>query len=791
MAEVRVKSGTALFGVAAAALTLLVCAFGCFAVWVLLQYGSKSTEFEWQAQRLGEQWYVSYVVPEGNADGSLVNGDLLVAINGERTGNVASLGPMLRSVAGASLYCVRVQRAGKETEVWLRAQVRSKENFFTERLPLMAASAFFFLAALTMLARWNSPAARIGAIAALASSLRMGAWAMLPVAGFFRPWELHAYFLFWLPVGLALPATLHALLRFTDDEEPGRAWWAVCASVYLLWGTGGLTLPLSGSVPAAVPDGIAYVFWDHVGYSPASAFVTLGFPLLLLASLAACAIRLVQLLSLHPEGDINRRLHWLLTGGILFALPMLLCEAAKWLGLEYQLASSWLSSLTAISASYALATDSVSAPSVVVRGVAGAILPSRWFGRLDQRYFPQLFAAENTLRTALDRLRRITLDEDWRAVVSGAIETAFHPVTFRITGSLAPGELIEIGGKRSGEPYTRRERILVDRIEDALLTLMQGQRKPAEAAARPAPEAINLLRECPKCGACYGDDAVRCSADGQIPALTLPVERVVDSKYRLDRLLGRGGMGSVYSARDLRLDRKVAVKIMLSDLFGHPGAVKRFEREARLAAKISHANVIQIFDFGPVGTMGAYQVMELVEGRTWRQEIHTAGRVPISDCLPWVEQLLDGVQAAHEAGVIHRDLKPDNLLLVDRDGAPPLVKILDFGLAKMNLLDLSREEKLSIGITTIGTVGYVPPEQLTGGIADQRSDVYAVGRILIETLTGSLPSEGGAVLDNPLRDVLNRCTALAPSQRHESVAALRSELLPALHAVSAEAAAPV
>jgi hypothetical protein len=787
MGDVRVRPASTLFTAAAALLIMLSLGFGLFSTWVLLQYGAKTTELDWQSQRLGDEWYVSNVLAGGSADGLLRAGDRIQAINGERTTSASTLGLMLRSIAGGALYSVRVDRGKGPQEVWLRARSTPDEGFLPARFPLLCASFAFFWAGLSMLARWDRVPARLGFLAAMACSLRMGLCALLPLTSFFQPEELLAYFLFWLPVGLAMPASYHALLAFTDSDNPSPAAWTLCGALYLLWGTSAFSLPVSGSVAAPVAEGVAYIYWNHVVYAPSNEWLAAGFPLLMLVSVAACVVRTVQLLKQYRHGDVHRRLRWLLTAGLLLAFPAASFENAKWLGLEYSGAVTWMSALTAICLAYAMSTRSVTSPAMVVRGVLGAVAPERWFQALDKRWFPDAWSIEQTLRDALEKLKNATPSLEWQPVVAEAIQTAFRPNRFALHDVLRSGEMIEIGDKTSGEPYTRREERLVDRLEAQVIGLLQERnRARAAEAANPQmnPLQMNLLRECPKCGTCYDSTAVRCRFDSEMPVLTLPVEQVIDGKYQLERLLGRGGMGSVYAARDRRLDRRVALKIMLSELFGHEGALKRFEREARAAARLSHPNIIQIFDFGPIGSMGAYQVMELVEGRSWRAELNMQGAIAAEACRDWIVQLLDGIEAAHGAGIIHRDLKPDNLFLVDREGGPPLLKILDFGLAKMNLLDLSREEKLSIGVMTIGTVGYVPPEQLTGGPADQRSDIYAIGRIVMETLTGSLPAECPFGADSPLAEVLNRCTAHHPAQRYANIADLRADLLPAIEGVA-------
>jgi serine/threonine protein kinase len=319
---------------------------------------------------------------------------------------------------------------------------------------------------------------------------------------------------------------------------------------------------------------------------------------------------------------------------------------------------------------------------------------------------------------------------------------------------------------------------------------------------------LNLLKECPHCGACFDSAARVCSADGTELTVTLPVERTIDRKYRLDRRIGRGGMGAVYEGTDLRLNRKIAVKVMIGSLFGNRSALRRFEREAKAAALLNHINIVAIHDFGMIGQDGAYLVMERVFGSTWRAELQRRGSLPPPRAAEWFAQLLAGLRAAHEAGVVHRDLKPENVLVVPLEGDSERIKILDFGLAKLRLFESGDTQSLTMAGGILGTVGYMSPEQLSGAESDERSDIFSVGVMAFEAITGRRPFEGrnyaeiltsmmrGRIQlagDSPqiaaLNDVLARCMANDPAARYRSVVELQSFLLDALKGCPAVVAA--
>ncbi|MEK6408993.1 MAG: protein kinase [Acidobacteriota bacterium] len=370
-----------------------------------------------------------------------------------------------------------------------------------------------------------------------------------------------------------------------------------------------------------------------------------------------------------------------------------------------------------------------------------------------------------------------------------------------------PIGLLLLGEKKSEEPYSATDRKLLQAIareiaivhENALLKARVGkeQKIKREVLARFEEQNINLVKECPTCGACFDSSVEICDKDASELSLSLPVERTIEGKYRLERLIGKGGMGAVYQATDLRLDRNVAIKLMLGSMFGDPLALRRFEREARTSARLNHPNIIAIYDYGAIGSEGAYLVMELVPGITLRSELALAGRIDPVTAAEYFDQILEGLKAAHTAAVIHRDLKPENILIsTDRDKRH--LKILDFGLAKIAQVDVTNSSLTARG-ALVGTFGYMSPEQLTGEEVDERSDIFSIGVMVVEALTGRRPFTGRthaelltAVLQGSyhlegdsrelkcLDDALQKCLAKDPAQRFASVAEVHRELIPAI-----------
>jgi eukaryotic-like serine/threonine-protein kinase len=217
------------------------------------------------------------------------------------------------------------------------------------------------------------------------------------------------------------------------------------------------------------------------------------------------------------------------------------------------------------------------------------------------------------------------------------------------------------------------------------------------------------------------------------------VGQVIDGKYRVDALVGRGGMGAVYRATQLSLDRPVAIKVIREDMLADESAVERFRREALAVARLRHPNVVVVHDFDVAPGVGAYIVMELLDGRSLRDELVSEGRVAPERASHLIRQACDGVQAAHAVGVIHRDLKPDNIFL-----AGETVKVLDFGVAK--LADAESRAAITLPGAFVGTPAYAAPEHCLGGDSDARSDVYALGCVLYELVTGRPPFEAPSIV---------------------------------------------
>jgi len=236
--------------------------------------------------------------------------------------------------------------------------------------------------------------------------------------------------------------------------------------------------------------------------------------------------------------------------------------------------------------------------------------------------------------------------------------------------------------------------------------------------------------------------------------MTLPAGTAL-GPYQILAPLGAGGMGEVYRARDSRLGRDVAVKVIHAELAREPERIKRFEQEARAAGALNHPNVCAILDIGSQEG-SPFVVMELLEGETLRERLNV-GPIPVCKSIDYASQVAHGLAAAHEKGIVHRDLKPENLFLT-KDGR---VKVLDFGLAKLTrpeVLAPAGEKPISIAATEtgaiLGTVGYMAPEQVRGQNADARSDLFALGAIVYELLAGKRAFHGASYVET-LHAILN------------------------------------
>ncbi len=222
-----------------------------------------------------------------------------------------------------------------------------------------------------------------------------------------------------------------------------------------------------------------------------------------------------------------------------------------------------------------------------------------------------------------------------------------------------------------------------------------------------------------------------------------PTERgggtVLEGRYRVDGVLARGGMSVVHRGMDLRLERPVAVKVLDRALAEDPAFVRRFEREARAAARLAHPGIVAVHDQGRDADGTTFLILELVEGGTLRDVLREHRRLPPAMALTVVEQVVTALRVAHRRGLVHQDVKPENVL-VSHEGA---VKVADFGLVAAAWDAGGAEDPSEDGEMILGTVAYLSPEQVADGHADVRSDLYSAGIVLFELLTGAPPYDGG------------------------------------------------
>jgi serine/threonine protein kinase len=250
------------------------------------------------------------------------------------------------------------------------------------------------------------------------------------------------------------------------------------------------------------------------------------------------------------------------------------------------------------------------------------------------------------------------------------------------------------------------------------------------------------------------------------------IGHTLDDKYRLEERLGAGGMGTVYRARHLLIDREVAVKVLNQRFVEDDAARTRFRREAKAAGRLQHSNAVTVTDFGQTNDGYVYLVMELLVGRTLRDMLAKEAPLDSARAVSLMLQVADAVGAAHEAGIIHRDLKPANIFIVQRAEVPAVVKVLDFGIAKLAAESLDEDDPtITMLGAMIGTPRYMSPEQCDGIELTPAADVYSLGVILYEMLTGTVPFNGSTPLAIALRH-----TAELPRPPREFVSAIPEDL---------------
>jgi serine/threonine protein kinase len=288
----------------------------------------------------------------------------------------------------------------------------------------------------------------------------------------------------------------------------------------------------------------------------------------------------------------------------------------------------------------------------------------------------------------------------------------------------------------------------------------------------------------------------RPAAGPVVPGLAFPREeeslgvdfvgRVIDSRYRVLRKIGEGGMGTVFAAEHVEIGKIVAIKILHPHYSTEQELVERFRREARAASRIGHPNIIDVMDFGTTDDGCAYFIMEHLDGIDLADVLSHERRLDANRSCEITIQICRALAAAHAAGVIHRDLKPENIFLVARDGQADFVKVLDFGVAR----SAGRTNRLTNPGIAMGTPEYMAPEQAAGGVTDHRSDIYSVGALLYEMVTGQPPQkrDGEPIgpralrlqLSEDLDRIVVRALAQDPAQRYQSMAQLEYDLVKTL-----------
>lgn len=296
------------------------------------------------------------------------------------------------------------------------------------------------------------------------------------------------------------------------------------------------------------------------------------------------------------------------------------------------------------------------------------------------------------------------------------------------------------------------------------------------------------MTECPNCG-------------GETVEADRLIGTVFDEKYDILSVLGSGGMSVVYKARHRYMNRTVALKLLLEHLQENKNSFARFQKEAEAASTLSHQNIVSVHDFGVDKDAGqAYFVMDCLEGESLQDMIFREGAISVERSVDVFRQVCEGLSHAHKKGVVHRDLKPSNVVLVQEDNGSYTVKIVDFGLAKLHRPEGEGEARLTQTGTVFGSPLYMSPEQCQGYTLDARSDIYSMGVLMYETLTGTLPFKSdsffniallhvngtppsfaekapGRAIPAELEKVVMKCLEKEPGDRYQTVDELRQKIL--------------
>lgn len=334
---------------------------------------------------------------------------------------------------------------------------------------------------------------------------------------------------------------------------------------------------------------------------------------------------------------------------------------------------------------------------------------------------------------------------------------------------------------------------------DPVMTIPTARQFEGKPLALDKEDAKLTRRMCLACNREFTGIVNSCPHDGTV---LVPVNKdqfvgtKLADRYYIQSVIGHGGMGVVYKARHELMDRIVAIKMLQKQLISDTLSVKRFQQEAKAACLLKHPNVITLFDFGVTPTGQPYLVMDYLEGVTLDDIIKQDGHVGVDRCIRIFDQACAALDHAHAKGVIHRDLKPGNIMLLDQDGTKDFVKVVDFGVAKVLGDD---QQKLTQTGEVCGSPVYMSPEQCTGQKLDRRSDIYSFGVVLYEALTGQLPLLGKNMVEtmsmhlnempDPFKEVrpdlfiperleavVFKSLAKSPDDRHQSMAELQQDL---------------
>jgi eukaryotic-like serine/threonine-protein kinase len=286
-------------------------------------------------------------------------------------------------------------------------------------------------------------------------------------------------------------------------------------------------------------------------------------------------------------------------------------------------------------------------------------------------------------------------------------------------------------------------------------------------------------------------------APSSVPLPGVKLGGVIDGKYRVERIVGRGGMGLVVAATHLQLGRTVAIKLIREEYVEDPGVVERLVREARAVASIQSEHVARVLDVGTLDNGAPFIVMEYLEGQDLDSLLQSDGPLQISEAVDFMLQACEAIAEAHFNHIVHRDLKPANLFVAHQPGGVRCVKVVDFGISK--LMDLGTAEPLTDPSRMMGSLYHMAPEQISGDPVDVRTDVWALGVLLYEMLTGRKPFRPGAWpavcnqivnesapdlesmeegVPAELRFAIRRCLRRAPAERYDNVAELAMEITP-------------